>query len=492
MTRLSLSALATLHAQVARPAFDPAAVSVGMLHLGLGAFHRAHQAVYTDDILARDPRWGICGVSLKTPRAIGQLAAQDGLYTMLTKTGEGTTARVIGSLRETRFAGADRPGLVDRFADPRIVVVTATVTEKGYCHDPATGALNTEHPDVVHDLAHPGAPESALGILVAGLAARRAAAAGALTFVCCDNLPHNGPMVEGLVRAFAQRREPELADWIRAHVAFPATMVDRIVPATTDADLDDAQRLLGVHDAAPVAAEPFGQWIIENRFATPRPPWEDAGAQLVADVAPFEWMKLRLLNGSHSTLAYLGCLMGHEFVWQASRDPLLATLIERQMHEEIVPTLAPPPGIDLPAYCGQLAERFRNAALPHRTQQIAMDGSQKLPQRLLGTIRDRIAAGASYAHLALAVAGWIRYASGTDEHGATIDIQDPLAPEFARIARDAAGNPAHIADRFVDLQAVFGRDLPAHAAFRATVRAKVVALFRDGATVALARHLGVA
>jgi fructuronate reductase len=491
-TRLSLSALPALRAGVARPGYDPALVPVGILHLGLGAFHRAHQAVYTDDILGADPRWGICGVSLKTPRAIEPLAAQDGLYSLLTRTGDGTTARVIGALRETIFAGATRPRLIARFADPLITVVTATVTEKGYCHDPATGALNDAHPDIAHDLAHPDAPVSAIGILVAGLAARRAAGAGALTFVCCDNLPHNGRMVEGLVHAFAQRRDPALAQWMGEHVAFPSTMVDRIVPATTPADIADAERLLGVHDAAPVSAEPFGQWIIEDRFAAARPRWEDAGAQLVADVAPFELMKLRLLNGSHSTLAYLGFLLGHEFVWQASRDPLLATLAQRQMAEEIVPTLQRPPGIDLPAYCGQLMDRFRNSALPHKTRQIAMDGSQKLPQRLLGTLRDRLASGATIDHLTLAVAGWIRYASGRDEHGATIDIQDPLADEFRRIVRDADGDPGPVADGFLDIASVFGADLVAHYAFREAVRGHVVALFRDGVQVTLARHLGVA
>ena len=213
---------------------------------------------------------------------------------------------------------------------------------------------------------------------MAGLAARRAGKAGPLTFVCCDNLPHNGRLVEGLVHAFARQRDASLAEWISENVAFPSTMVDRIVPATTAADIADAEQALGVHDAAPVSAEPFGQWIIEDRFVAARPRWEDAGAQFAADVAPFELMKLRLLNGSHSTLAYLGFLMGHEFVWQASRDRLLTTLIQRQMAEEIVPTLTRPPGIDLGRYCGQLIERFRNSALPHRTRQIAMDGSQKL------------------------------------------------------------------------------------------------------------------
>ncbi len=492
MSALGLATLASLPAQVARPGYVVGAVDVGILHLGLGAFHRAHQAVYTDDILAGDPRWGICGVSLKTSRSTTVLADQDGLYSLLTREGDEATVRVIGALREFRFAGANRAGLIARFADPRITIVTATVTEKGYCHDPASGELDVGHPDIAFDLAHPDEPESALGILVAGLAARRAAKGGSLSFVCCDNLPHNGRLVEGLVAAFATRRDPALAAWIREHVAFPSTMVDRIVPATTPADLADAARLLGVTDAAPVTAESFGQWVIEDRFAAARPAWEDAGAQLVDDVAPFELMKLRLLNGSHSTLAYLGFLLGHEFVWQACRDPLVATLITRQMTEEIVPTLVQPPGIDLAAYCARLLERFCNRALPHRTRQIAMDGSQKLPQRLLGTVRDRLAARAPLAHLPLAVAGWIRYASGSDEQGAPIEVQDPLAPAFRSIVNAARGDPGAIADGFLDLATVFGTDLAAHAGFRSAVRGHVAELFGDGAKVTLARHLGVA
>ena len=488
MTRLGLHSLPALPPAVARPIYDPAKVTVGIVHLGLGAFHRAHQAVYTDDILGADPRWGICGVSLKTPRAILPLAAQDGLYTLLTRTREGTTARVIGALRETIFAGAARDRLIARFADPRIAAVTATVTEKGYCHDPATGNLDEAHADIAHDFAHPEAPVSAIGILVAGLAARRAAKAGPLTFVCCDNLPHNGRVVEGLVHAFAARRDPALAAWIREHVAFPSTMVDRIVPATTARDLADAERLTGFHDEATVTAEPFGQWIIEDRFCATRPQWEEAGAQLVADVAPFETMKLRLLNGSHSTLAYLGFMAGHETIAQASSDPHLERMVERQMAEEIVPTLAAPPGIDLAAYCAQLMTRFRNPALPHRTQQIAMDGSQKLPQRLLGTVRDRIASGASYAHLALAIAGWIRYASGTDEQRREIAVSDPMAATFARTVAAAGRDPVRIAAGFLDLAPVFG-DLVRHAAFRAAVTRNVVELFRDGVQRTLASHL---
>ena len=488
MEALSLAALGSVPDRVARPRYQVAAVRVGIVHLGLGAFHRAHQAIYTDAVLARDPRWGICGVSLKTPHATRSLAAQDGLYTALEKDQSGTRVRIVGALREALFLGAEREKVLARCADRNVHVVTLTVTEKGYCHDPATGALDLAHPDIVRDLAAPRAATSAPGFIVAALAARRRAEAGPVSVVCCDNLPHNGRVVAGIVTAFARAADPALADWIERNVAFPSTMVDRIVPATTPADIAEAGRLTGLADAVPVVFEPFRQWVIEDRFAGPRPAWEDDGAQIVTDVAPFETMKLRLLNGSHSTLAYLGFLAGHEFIWQASADPALAALIERQMADEIAPTLVAPPGVDLASYRARLMMRFRNPALPHRTQQIAMDGSQKLPQRLLGTVRDRIARGAPIRHLALAVAGWIRYASGTDEAGAAIAVSDPLADEFRRIARAAAGDPTALAAGFLDLRAVFG-DLGDDASFRAAVTRNVVALFRTGVRRTLAENL---
>ena len=486
---LSLTALARLPAAVVRPRYEPASIGVGMVHLGLGAFHRAHEAVYADDLLARDPRWGICGVSMKTPRAVAPLAAQDGLYTLLLKDPAGTTARVVGSVRETMFAPADPRALVRRMADPRVHVVTLTVTEKGYCHDPATGRLDLAHPDIRRDLAHPDGPVSAVGLVVAALDERRRTGAGALNVVCCDNLPHNGRVLEGLVAAFASARSPDLADWIATHAAFPCTMVDRIVPATTDADVADVEARLGVHDAAPVVAEPWIQWVIENRFVATRPAWEEAGAEIVADVAPFETMKLRLLNGSHSTLAYLGYLAGHATIAQAAGDPLLGRLVARQMAEEIVPTLASPPGTDLARYCATLLVRFRNPALPHRTAQVAMDGSQKLPQRLLGTARDRLAGGGSIRHLALAVAGWMRYASGVDEHGGRIEVADPLAGRYAEIAAAARGDPVALARGFLGIAAIFGEDLPAMPAFADAVTRHLESLVRRGVAATLADHL---
>ena len=490
MTVLSRDSLDSLPLWVARPAYDPASIATGIIHVGLGAFHRAHQAVYTDTVLKSDPRWGICGVSLKTPRATHALAKQDGLYSVLERGPTGTSARVIGALREARFLGAGAESVIARFADPAVHVVSLTVTEKGYCHDPATGQLDHTHPEIAHDFAHRRAPVSTIGVLVAGLDARRTNGSGRINVVCCDNLPQNGRTVEGLVTSFAQAADPSLADWIGTHVAFPCTMVDRIVPATTDADLAEALHLLGFADAAPVVTEPFSDWVIENRFVAPRPGWEEAGARIVADVAPFEAMKLRLLNGSHSTLAYLGYLLGHEYLWQAASDPLLGTLVERMMALEVAPTLNVPKDVDLRAYCAQLLARFRNPALPHRTQQIAMDGSQKIPQRLLATVRDRIGGGGSIEHLALATAGWIRYASGTDERGEPIAVVDPLADRFATIAAHARGNASQIADGFLALAAVFGDDLTRNPAFRNAVARDVGSLMRDGVRRTLAVFVG--
>ncbi len=489
MDTLSFATLGDVAADVARPHYDPSRVAIGIVHLGIGAFHRAHQAVVVDDILASDDRWGICGVSLKTPTATRMLAAQDGLYTLLMKSADGTAARVVGSVRELLFLGIDRAALMTRFSDPGVRIVSLTVTEKGYCHDPASGKLNPQHPDIVHDLAHRDAPSSAPGVLVAGLAARRAAGAGPITVLCCDNLPHNGQVVEQIVLALAQLWDPALADWVGAHVTFPSTMVDRIVPATTERDIAEAALILGVRDAAPVVCEPYFQWVMEDRFAGGRPAWEHAGVQFADDVGPFETMKLRFLNGSHSTLAYLGYLAGHEYIWQACSDPQLGALVERLMAEEIAPTVPPPPGIDLGAYRSLLLQRFRNPVLPHRTQQIAMDGSQKLPQRLLNTVRERLAGEGSITHLALAIAGWIRYASGTDEHGNAISVSDPLAPQFREITAAANGDAVRLAAGFLDLAPVFGTELGKHMRFRAAVTANVVSLFTKGVRATLAAHL---
>jgi fructuronate reductase len=488
MERLALSTLAAVPLSVARPAYDPRTIRIGIVHLGIGAFHRAQTAVYSDDALALEHAdWGICGVSLRAPDARDRLAPQDGLYTAVEKSPAGTRRRVIGSVREVRFLGDERKEVHDRLVAPSTRIVSLTITEKGYCHDPATGELNFAHPDIVHDLADPEHSVSAVGLIVAALDARRLSHGRPLTVLCCDNLPHNGALVGGLVQAFAGARDPALACWIREQVRFPSTMVDRIVPATTAADIADNDAALGVRDAGPVVHEPFKQWVIEDDFAAGRPAWERAGAQLVDDVAPFEAMKLRLLNASHSAFAYLGYLAGCEFIYQVAARPEFAAYMRRLTADEVSPTVKVPDGVDLSLYQAALLERFRNPALPHRTQQIAMDGSQKLPQRLLGTVRDNLAAGRPIELAALAVAGWMRYVSGRDESGREIKVSDPLAPEFARIAAERAGDAAGLARSLLALRAVFGEDLPADPRFANSVAAWLGELFERGAARTVAR-----
>jgi fructuronate reductase len=471
----------TLHAGVTGPGYDPRTVTTGIVHLGLGNFHRAHQAVYTDTVLADGSAWGICGVSMRTRGAVDALVAQDHLYTVIERGPDGTRAWVIGSLREA-LAGADGVArAIRRIAAADTRIVSLTVTEKGYCHLPATGRLDCAHPDIVHDLTHPGAPRSAPGMLLAGLAARMPSGLP-ITVLTCDNLPHNGTLVKKLVLELAELRDPRLALWIEANVAFPSTMVDRIVPATTPADLETV-RQLGLDDAVPVATEPFSQWVIEDRFAYGRPAWENAGAQFVDDVAPFELMKLRMLNGAHSAMAYLGSLAGHEFIYQASSDAGLARVVE-SLWDELAPTLPPTPGIDIAAYRRDLMRRFRNTALPHRTWQIAMDGSQKLPQRLLAAARERRATDQSIDTIALAVAAWMRYVRGRDESGQVIDVRDPLAATFAGIAANT-DNPREFAAGLLALPQIFGSDLGADRHFAGSVQKQLARLTQSGVRAVL-------
>lgn len=437
-------------------------------------------AVYVDDVLATDPSWGIIGASLRRPDTRNALAPQDFLYTLAVRAGADMTTRIIGSILDVIDAASQRPELIAAMTDPRIRIVSLTVTEKGYCHDPATGALDPAHPDIVHDLAEPHAPVSAPGLIVRALQLRRAAGMPPFTVLCCDNLPANGETAARIVTGFAAMRDRELAAYIADEVAFPSTMVDRIVPATTDEDRRLVEAATGLADAWPVVTEPFSQWVVEDRFGSARPPLEQVGVQLVADVRPYELMKLRMLNGSHSTIAYLGYLAGHEYVSQAIADPALRTLIRDLMTEEAMPTLAGELG-DLGAYRDALIERFANPALKHRTWQIAMDGSQKLPQRLLGTIRDRLARGLPADRAALGVAAWMRYVTGVDEGGQPIDVKDPLAERLRAIADAAGGEPAKLVDAMLGVAEVFGHDLAGSAPFRRVLTGHLDSLMRRGA-----------
>ena len=483
LMRLSRKTIDRLPPTVKRPDYDLAPVSVGIVHLGIGAFHRAHQAAYTDALLSENPSWGICGVSLRSPETRDALQPQDGLYTLAVQDGEGSDLSVIGSVVELLCAPEDPEAVLRRMADPATRIVSLTITEKGYCHNPATGTLDEGHPDIVHDLANPARPRSAIGFIVEAISRRVSAGIAPFTLLSCDNLPGNGHVLKRIVTQFAELRDPALAAVIR-NVASPSTMVDRIVPATTDGDRSAVAAAMGFEDAWPIMTEPFRQWVIEEDFPLGRPAWEKAGALFVQDVSAFEFMKLRLLNGSHSTLAYLGYLAGAETVADAMSLPGMEALVEGLMRHEVSPTLPELPGFDLPAYRAELLQRFRNPALRHRTWQIAMDGSQKLPQRLLGSIRDRLHAEAGYDRLALGVAAWMRYARGLDEAGRPIDVRDPHAARIAGLAQ-GIDEPDRIVDAFLTMTDVFGTDLPASAPFRAALIKALDGLLRNGSAATL-------
>lgn len=458
----------------AAPGVEPRALTVGIVHLGLGAFHRAHQAVFTERAAAisGETRWGISGVSQRSAAVRDQLAPQDGLYSVLTRGLDAPSIQVIGSIREVLTAPEDPAAVAARIADPRVAVVTLTVTEKGY-RAAAGGGLDLKDPEIQADLAG-RQPRTVVGQLAAGLIRRGETGAGPLTILSCDNLVANGPFLRRLMQDYAAALGAESAAGQGERLTeqlqvarFPASMVDRIVPATTDADRDDAARLLGVRDEALVVAEPFLQWVIEDDFAGARPAWEQAGAVLTGDVAPWEQAKLRMLNATHSMLAYLGGLRGYETIAEAVRDAELAGFAGELMTRDVVPTLSPPEGLDLTAYGASVLERFANPALKHRTAQVAMDGSVKLPVRLLGTVRDRLAAGAEPRLASLAVAGWMVYvASGKDVNGRELVLDDPQAARLREAVESAAPGAAGLVDAMLAVETVFDGELAGDKVFR--------------------------
>lgn len=465
VTRLSQGALGKLDDGCSRPAYDRSQ-PCGVVHLGIGAFHRAHQACYFDALLAGGHRgWMICGASLRSPTVAQQMNPQDGLFTVIVRNGTDERLDVIGAVRNVLVAPDDPAALVRAMADPATELVTLTVTEKGYCLDPATGALRTDDPAVCEDIANIAAPQTAPGFVVAGLAARRAAGVAPFTVLSCDNLPGNGHRTRAAVIALARAVDPDLAEWIGREVAFPSSMVDRIVPATTPDDLDLFERNTGLRDAALVKTEPFTQWVVEDWFCNRRPPLDEVGVQFTRDVAGWEKAKLRLLNGAHSALAYLGGLAGHRHVHQAIAAPGFAALVGA-LWDEAQATLDPVDGFDPSAYRAQLMRRFSNAALMHRTHQIAMDGSQKLPQRWLEPIIATRKAGRSVPPaLTLSLAGWMRWQVGRNDAGEGHVVDDPLAGSTASALASARGDPATEVQALLAITAIFGKELCADTEF---------------------------
>lgn len=463
MPRLTAS---TPHpADVSTPAYDRASLKPGIVHLGLGAFHRAHQAVYTDAALEEEfGDWGIVGVSLRSVDIVHDLRAQDGLYTVVARSAVGDNARVVGSVVKGLSGTEDRDEILSLMADPATKIVTMTVTEKAYGYDPGSGGLDRKHPSVAGDLANPTAPVGVVGYIVEGLSRRHAAGLAPFTVLCCDNLPTNGRIVRRLVIEMAGARDPALANWIAAQGAFPCSMVDRIVPAATEETRERAEKLLGAADKLALDTEPFLQWVIEDHFISGRPKWEAGGALFVDDVEPYEKMKLRLLNGTHSLMAYLGQLKGLEYIRDVMAVPEYRALAQQHM-EAAAKTLDPVPGIDLEAYMAELMERFENPTVAHKTKQIAMDGSQKLPQRIFAGAVEDLAAGRDAGTSAFVTALWIAYAKRTP------DIDDPRCEELRTAAARSDDNDPSAP--FFDLPGLFPQALTDNSAWRARVNAEL-------------------
>ncbi|MCC4622166.1 mannitol dehydrogenase family protein [Xanthomonas cassavae CFBP 4642] len=467
---LSIATLTHLPTTVLPPNYNPKHTTIGIVHLGAGAFHRAHQAVYIDDLLAHDPSWAICAVSLHSSTVRDALRPQDGLYT-LALLDEHPQLRVVAAIREVLCAADEQTAVLARLSDPAVRLVTLTVTEKGYCL--AGDSLDLTHPDIAHDIAHPATPRSAIGYLVDGLQRRRQHNSAPFTVLSCDNLQDNGNLLRRAVLLLAQQNDPALAGWIDRQVSFPRSMVDSITPATDDTLRANVRAQTGLHDAWPIQRERYSQWVIEDRFCNGRPAFESAGVILSHDIAGYARAKLRLLNGPHSALAYLGSLLDLDTVVDAMRHRQLAAFVETLMREDIAPTLQPMPGFDPQHYIDAVLSRFRNPAIRHLLAQIAWDGSQKIPVRLLGVISDALDAGRRVDRLCIPVAAWLQFVRRQAANGIT--LVDPLSEVLSDIAHSTTGDASHDIAAFLTVDAVFAA-LSGDARFVEALRAAYAAL----------------
>ncbi|MRT04391.1 mannitol dehydrogenase family protein [Ewingella americana] len=481
-----------LPTQVQLPNYDRDQLKSRIVHIGFGAFHRAHQALMTDRVLNKQGGdWGICEVSLfGRDNLIKALRQQDNLFTVLEKGAEGDQAIVIGAVCETlhgRIEGIN--AVVEKLAEPQVAIVSLTITEKGYCIEPGSGKLDLDNPQIQQDLTGEQTPSTAPGILVEALRLRHQRGLPGFSVLSCDNIPENGHVVKNAVLGLAQARSAELAAWIESHVTFPSTMVDRIVPAATENALDEITEALGgVADPCGIACEPFIQWVVEDNFVAGRPAWEEVGAQLVSDVLPFEQMKLRMLNGSHSFLAYLGYLAGYQYINECMEDPNYKRAAHNLMLKEQAPTLSVK-GINLQDYADSLIARYSNPSLKHRTWQIAMDGTMKLPQRMLDSVRWHLQNGGDFSLLALGVAGWMRYVGGVDDAGAAIEIKDPMAEKLAQIVSNSEDGEARV-NALLALHSVFGDALAKNAQAVEAIQQAYASLQQHGAKQSVANYVG--
>jgi mannitol 2-dehydrogenase len=467
------------------PRYDRTRLVTGIVHVGVGGFHRAHQAMALDRLLslglAED--FAICGVGLlpQDERIGDVLASQDHLYTLILKQPDGgREGQVIGSIVDFLLAPRDPEAVIERMARAETRIVSLTVTEGGYNVDPTTGAFLTDDPLVQHDIANLDAPVTVFGFVTAALARRRAAGVTPFAVLSCDNLPHNGTVARNSFIAFARLVDPELGDWMAEQVAFPSSMVDRVTPVTADADRDDLRARFSIDDQWPVVAEPFFQWVIEDTFPAGRPPFDTAGAELVIDVAPYEAMKLRCANCTHQALCYFGTLLGYRYGHEALEDPRILHLVRRYLAEEALPSLAPIEGVDFIAYAAQVVERFSNPEIADTLARIRAFGSDRIPKWLLPVVHDNLAAGRSVEVSAAICASWARYHEGLDERGEPIEIVDRLQEELARAAHAQAERPT----AFIENRELFG-DLVDDPRFRDPYLSTLQALRAAGVNEAL-------
>lgn len=479
------------HEKIVANCYDATELSTGIVHIGLGAFHRAHQALYTHETIAAtgEFHWGICAANIFGGQELVQeLSDQDNAYTVTEMNPDSSrTVKLATAIAQSLAVEDDRRPLLDIMAAETTRIVSLTITEKGYCLNPATGELMADNALIVHDIEHPENPKTALGLIVTALGQRRAAGIAPFTVLSCDNVPDNGKRARAAIIQMAKAMDAELAQWIDEEVAFPCTMVDRIVPAMTEESFAEVNAYLGIDDKGAIVTEAYRQWVIEDHFTMGRPQWDKVdGAMFVADVQPYEEMKLRMLNGSHSILAYLGYLAGYETIDACMQDEQFVKVTRHYMNNEAAVTLEMPEATDFASYAEKLIERFTNPGLKHRTWQIAMDGSQKVPQRWLNAARTLLAEEKSFAAIALGIGGWIHYASGTDEQGNVIDVRDPMADQLKALAGEHQESPEALVKAFLRLDAVFDPALAANDQFVIAVTEAYQTIREKGAKQAVA------
>ncbi|MFJ2478728.1 mannitol dehydrogenase family protein [Pseudomonas sp. NPDC087598] len=488
--KLNRQNLNRLAAEVLLPAYSLSDTRQGIAHIGVGGFHRAHQAYYTDALMNTGEAldWAICGVGLRAEdrRARDDLKEQDYLFTLFELgDSDDTEVRVIGAIRDMLLAEDGAQALIDKLADPQIRIVSLTITEGGYCIDDSNGEFMAHLPQIQHDLNNPDSPKTVFGFLCAALEKRRAAGVPAFTVMSCDNLPHNGAVTRKALLAFATLRNSNLCSWIDANVSFPNAMVDRITPMTSTTHRLQLADKHAVDDAWPVVCEPFVQWVLEDKFVNGRPDWEKVGVQFTDDVSPYEEMKIKLLNGSHLALTYLGFLKGYRFVHETMNDPLFVRYMRAYMDLDVTPQLAPVPGIDLTQYKDTLVARFSNQAIADQLERVCSDGSSKFPKFTIPTINRLIADGRETKRAALVVAAWALYLKGVDENGDTYSIPDPRAIFCQALVAD----DALMTERLLAVEEIFGTAIPRAAEFVAAFEWCCNSLREDGVTRTLERVL---